>query len=146
MLLPVRRIPHISRHEHANDDDIAYTFTTFSATPIPNDDDPSEYCPNLFPICRQRGTNKNVPRMKPTTPLMRSKTLAMRSRPRPKTDWMAERMPLRMPERISKREEKRFEMPFVREDIVDFVFVFAVLESDRVLCGEFDKCGYGVSL
>lgn len=71
--------------------------------------------------------------MKPTTPLMRSKTLAMRSRPRPKTDWMAERMPLRMPERISKREEKRFEMPFVREDIVDVV-PLGLLENCRDMC------------
>ena len=75
------------------------------------------------------GDQQNVPKMKPTTPLMRSKTLAMRSRPRPKTDWKAEKTPLRMPERISTREEKRFERPLVREDIVGCFIVSLILRG-----------------
>lgn len=60
----------------------------------------------------------NIPSTNPTTPLMRSKILLIRSPARLKTDWMVEKRVLKMPATISKSEEKRLEMPFVREDMV----------------------------
>lgn len=108
---------------------------------LSTDSHPNNWMIDMFDasnLSSNAGDQQNVPKMKPTTPLMRSKTLAMRSRPRPKTDWKAEKTPLRMPERISTREEKRFERPLVREDIVGSFIVSLILRGwfwGGVKCG-----------
>ena len=121
MLLPIRRVSHIRRHNDTNNDDIAYPHISNEFS-IPSQ---AELLLLLLHRMREREREiaQDIPRMNPTTPLMRSNMLATRSRARPKTDWMPERMVERMPERISKREEMRLERPDVREDIFIRLFV-----------------------
>ena len=115
ILLPISRVTDISRHQHANNDDIAYESpVSISGTLFPH---PSRA--RAYPLPEQK--NFNSPSTNPTIPLMKSKMLEIRSCARPKTDWMAETKLLRMPVRISKREETRFCRPEMREDMVAVV-------------------------
>ena len=116
ILLPISRVTDISRHQHANNDDVAYESpVSISRTLHPH---PSRDT-RAHPLPEQKKFNS--PSTNPTIPLMRSKMLEIRSCARPKTDWMAETKLLRMPERISKTEETRFCRPEMREDMVAVV-------------------------
>ena len=62
----------------------------------------------------------NLPRMKPTNPLSRSKRLVMRFWAKAKMDSKAERRVLKRERKMSKMEVRRLEMPSVTEAMVDF--------------------------
>jgi len=114
VLLAIGRVAHVSRDNHANDHNVTcaecssalihpkYSLKQHVIPPITNAPDRHS--------TREREREHAIPKINPTSPLIKSKILAIKSLASAKTDWKALRMVLKIFWKTPKMEEMRLPM------------------------------------